>query len=527
MFASILKRMMLASIGLMLTFCVFAETVTVTYDTDEQILINPEDIPVSMPEVIVPTVNVPTVEVPVTNAVTMELKVINSFPFSTYTSTTVLQSDLYTNVIKDAKTGSILIADVEDNELYVTTIDTSVGEVKVKIADVSYVKVGDLVASLVTDNGKMKLIEVNTGKVLVPEVEIQQVSEGSVNLVYVDTGTVVAADVKMTEVTITNVAIPTVDDPNTRISNLVALLKELRTKVHDTRSIDHDKTISIDNPAIRDWMSIYEEFANKPYTMQYIQMHHGLKMITEARVPKTDEEKAIQLDNLDWYKAKGYNAVLLSIYMDEQLVDLIELANEITKRGYDLYITYTGIESLYTSVFLDPVLIQRYLATLAPMAKGYLLGWRKTSVHLFIHDPQFTQYLVKCVRDANDKIEILGEGYYGQTADSNLRTDVLTYNMPENASACILSGVGYRNVNAGGVLKGLFGALTKTQKIPVVLGDRAYYKTTNPNGYSFEKNFAIKQEIENKFLRYGAYGIITLHGDGRSEITDTLTSPRN
>ncbi len=401
MVASIFKKTMSALFGLMLISVLNAEIITATYDDEEQVLIKPEDIPVTIPEIIVPTVDVPVVVTP--------------------------------------------------------NVDTSI----IKIETI-------------------------------------------------------------------NVAVPNVYDPNAEVAAFQELVDELKSKIHDKRSIDYDKTIHVGNSAIKKWMTIYSAYSsNAGYVMDYVPPHKGLRMITEARVPKTKEEKAIQLDNLDWYRSKWYNACLLAIYMDEDLDDLINLADTIKEKGYDLYITYSGVETLESTVFKDPDVIKKYLSALAPMSRGFIIGWRKTSVHLFIQDYQFSRYLVECVRNANPKIEVFGEAYYGQTADTDHRTDRLTYNLPKNSTGCILVGVGYRQVNANGVLSGLFGALQQNQKFPVVLGDRAYYKTVRSNGLSFEENFAIKLEIEKKFLRYGAYGIITMHGDGYSEETDCLTSPRN
>ena len=94
--------------------------------------------------------------------------------------------------------------------------------------------------------------------------------------------------------------------------------------------------------------------------------------------------------------------------------------------------------------------------------------------------------------------------------------------MPENSSACVMIGVGYRNTNASDVVYDLFKQIPKGKHIPVILGDSAYY--LNKNNNTFNQNFQIKKEIELRFLRVGIKNTIMIHGDGKSHITDSLTS---
>ena len=173
MVASIFKKTMSALFGLMLISVLNAEIVTATYDDEEQVLIKPEDIPVTIPEIIVPTVDVPVVVTP--------------------------------------------------------NVDTSI----IKIETI-------------------------------------------------------------------NVAVPNVYDPNAEVAAFQELVDELKSKIHDKRSIDYDKTVHVGNNAIKKWMTIYSAYSsNDGYVMDYVPPHKGLRMITEARVPKTKEEKAIFKNNCD------------------------------------------------------------------------------------------------------------------------------------------------------------------------------------------------------------------------------------
>jgi len=49
------------------------------------------------------------------------------------------------------------------------------------------------------------------------------------------------------------------------------------------------------------------------------------------------------------------------------------------------------------------------------VSRAFVLGWRRTSAHLFKQDRAFSNFLIKTAKDANSDLAIVGEGYFGKT----------------------------------------------------------------------------------------------------------------
>ena len=94
----------------------------------------------------------------------------------------------------------------------------------------------------------------------------------------------------------------------------------------------------------------------------------------------------------------------------------------------------------------DPDKLASFLRSLGAVSDAFLLGWRRTSLHLLIPDPQWINFLVKNARKCNQDLPVIGEAYLGQTAESNESERAVTYNIPENISAVLIFGIGYKGV---------------------------------------------------------------------------------
>ena len=69
-------------------------------------------------------------------------------------------------------------------------------------------------------------------------------------------------------------------------------------------------------------------------------------------------------------------------------------------------------------MFQDPDKIADYLSSIGAASDAFLIGWRRTSLHLLIPDPQWINFLVKNARKCNQDLPVIGEAYLGQTAES-------------------------------------------------------------------------------------------------------------
>lgn len=346
------------------------------------------------------------------------------------------------------------------------------------------------------------------------------VTIGGVSLAALAAGNASAAasNVKVVRVTVANVAAPSVYSPETRIRAWMDFREKTLPMFRDQRMAAYDTGLTPFNEALLEWLEIYRTYGAAQIAR--VPLPEDIRMIAEVRCPKDGAERICLKSNLAFYAAQGYTSALLAIYGGESNADLRNTVAEIRAAGMKVWFAFSGRESLHDTLFVPPRDIDRCFSMVAPSAEGMLLGWRRTSVHLFLMDAEYGNFLMATARKHNPKLAILGEGYYGQTAVSDHRTNHLTYNMPPNVSGCEIIGAGYSNVNAAMAVNNLFRAVKSMPHVAVVLGDRPYYATRNGNGKSFAENLDIKQRIERRFLEAGCIGTITLHGDGSDGIYD-------
>ena len=450
-------------------------------------------IPVDMIEVKVPTVVVPSVEPGKANAVSMKIGPVGSYPMSFYVAPESVK-------VEGANAVGLQLIDLDGKSLIATI-----------------------------NEGRISLMEVATGNAMPGKVELVAVDDGKLDLMDVKTEKAIASDIKASVVEIKDVAVPTVYSAEERMQAWLRFMDMAKTRFKDQRMLQHDIGMTPFNEAMAEWLEIYRTHAD--YVMDYVPLPDGIRMVAEVRVPRSQEQWTMLRENLAFYASLGYTSALLAIDGGESKNALADTADAIKTCGMKIWFALSGRETLKDTLFISPSSIKERLAIIAPLAEGMLIGWRRTSVHLFDMDLEYANFLIKTARKHNPKLAVLGEGYYGETASFQTESGHLTYNMPRNVSGCEIIGLGYANVNAAMALNALYGSVRNTGRVAVVLGDRPYYATRNMNGLGFLENLAIKQRIERRFTDAGCNGTITLHGDGSDgiyggNVTDCLsTSP--
>ena len=318
----------------------------------------------------------------------------------------------------------------------------------------------------------------------------------------------VSAAAKLATATVNLPVIPSTA-PQLNAAKARMLLK--KTLFRDKRNIDNEPAA---NENLASWVEIFQ--AHKEYTFPHVPVSQGLRMVAEVRWPVSEEVLA---SNLTWYKDKGYNAVLLTFDGSEEPYQLTQLADKITSAGMKVYFAFGGAENLKLSVFIHPYKLGRLITALAPKCAGMLLHWRRTSQHLLLPDRAFIDFLVRHGREANPALQIIGESYYGENAESK-GAFVLSTSLPAGSSAILLTNVGYSFYSPPKALKLLNGQLTPV--LVLILGAKPYYATVNPNNLSFEQNWQIKRMLEENFVAAGATGTVTLHGDGSNGLFNSF-----
>ena len=301
----------------------------------------------------------------------------------------------------------------------------------------------------------------------------------------------------------------------------MAALQEL---CRDRRSVAHDRSIA-SNESMDRWTQIYRDFAGVVCTKVPPAVRAPVRMISEVMLPKNAGQFATLRENLEYYRTRGYNAVLVTFDGSEAPSDLRNLVKYLRYLNWEVWFAFSGPERLDASVFVDPARLKDQLAALAEYSAGMILGWRRTSAHLLLQDASFMNYLSSCAREANPGLMILGEAYYGNTAEHPHEGQWgWGVNLPAYASGAVLCNFGYINVDAEAVCRKLAPAeIGRVPLFAVVVGQKPYYLTADPNGFSQEVNQAIKERIEAKFVAAGCRGTVTLQDDGRHLSSNNLS----
>jgi len=301
-------------------------------------------------------------------------------------------------------------------------------------------------------------------------------------------------------------------------------MSRMQDVFRDRRSVAHDPTTAY-NGFIDRWMEIYRDFAGVVCAKVPLADGTPLRMISEVMLPKNAGQFAVLRENLEYYKGRGYNAVLVTFDGSEAPSDLRNLVKYLRYLNWEVWFAFSGPERLDASVFVDPARLKDQLAALAEYSAGMILGWRRTSAHLLLQDASFMNYLSSCAREANPKLAILGEVYYGNTAEHPHEGQWgWGVNLPAYASGAILCNFGYVNVDAEAVCRKIVPAeIGRVPLFAVVVGQRPYYLTAHRNYLTQEVNQKIKEKIEAMFVAAGCRGTVTLQDDGRHLSTNNLS----
>lgn len=320
------------------------------------------------------------------------------------------------------------------------------------------------------------------------------------------------------------VDLPGITLADSRIPAIQQFWQKCREIFADQRMIQHDRGLDYDSPAVKKWLAIYAK--PLPSAISQGPLPSGIRMIAELRLTESGSIPPAAVANLGVYAKLGYNACLITVYGHESPDGLLTLASLIRSAGMAPWFAWAGPESLTTTIFHDPDQIARLLSPLARVSDGYICAWRRTSAHLVEQDPQYLEHIAAIVRRANPTIPVVGESYYGQTWQNlpHVRQDgwEARDNTPRNPSGILIAGIATRGYNVENMLATMFARWKHTPRLGMVLGERAYYASSDNNGRTWRENLRIKQQLERRFLRAGCRGTVTIHGDG----SDRDTTPQ-
>ena len=295
-------------------------------------------------------------------------------------------------------------------------------------------------------------------------------------------------------------------------------------KLNDIRKLDRNMYVK--------WIKILA--ANKKCSISYIKNKKLRKIIGEAWIYNNRynfQTKENMLKNLDFFKSKGYGAVLVRFDCSEDKDKLIELVDDIKAAGFEVFGAYVGQDNLTPAwnPYIEPETIEEYISLLAPKFTGFLLNWRTTSNHVKILPIEYFNYICNTLRKANDKILIYGEVYYGNIDPLRMRT--LIYTAPENVTGIVINNMGYYGYNTTYIVNNLFASAVpryrKIDKLGQVIGYGPYYSSRPEfNAHlDLDQEYKYKEHVETAFKRTG-YGTITMSHDGVDDnFTNVIADP--
>lgn len=349
--------------------------------------------------------------------------------------------------------------------------------------------------------------------VAVTTINVQPIAVDEISVDLITTSTITSDTIK-------------IPDLQEGLDAIAANVKELNTLMIDKRNMLSDTTLhNPNNAGVKKWISIYQ---NSYAPVAKIPLPKGTRMIAEVRMPQNLEQAKILKENLDYRKAQGYNAVLVTFYGTEEIADLTALITYLKNDGFKVWFAFSGKEDLKESVFLDPDRYATYLQSLAAVSDGFLSHWRRTSSHLFVQDDAFMAYTAQWVRIGNPEIPILGEIYYGETAPIFQKVDWvksfpsqdlyydynnLVIRMVQGGSGYLISNFSTQNINVEGVMKNLLGKIQEPKYI-LITGPSVYFLSSKRTSTTYEQDLATMKKIEDRWIQAGCIGVVVTHGDG-------------
>ena len=260
-----------------------------------------------------------------------------------------------------------------------------------------------------------------------------------------------------------------------------------------------------------EWTELYSKYQNAS-PIKYIPLDKEYRIITEVRLPKSKAEYEELKSKLTLYRANGYNAALIVFDIGDDDYELYKLAKVVKSHQLTPFFAYSGIGD-NSIMSANPEWFIKVLQTLGRECAGFL-PWRGSALYRFTPDVTYNKMIGSILREVNADIFIIGEVYYGAQRGRDRHDYRFIVNIPENCSAVVLKGFGYRNINLEKVIK--LARDKAGDDIPIiahVVGEKPQYDSKNRNNKDFETNLQIKQSLERRFIKAGANATITISGD--------------
>ena len=301
-----------------------------------------------------------------------------------------------------------------------------------------------------------------------------------------------------------------------------------------------EEYINFDSELWAAWRKIFE---SKPEPVKKIgyKVPQKCKFVFEVWMPSNSAEKENLIKELDFMKSRGYIGVVTMWDGKSNYKELVSLQEEIKAKGFRIWLGFSpykgqthptkinkegkrvSVSELSMSTFVEPVYYREGLKALAVNSEAFLMGWRRTSIHLNTQNEEWQNYTMRALRDGNPEIGFIGEFYYGENGNhpyGNLYVYGQYANYRENYDAVLLVNYGYISVNPKWAIATARRVVGQEPQLvcviqgigPGYISRPEYVKKTKKRTIAQYRR--INELLENRFLRAGFDAVCGLAGDG-------------
>jgi len=305
--------------------------------------------------------------------------------------------------------------------------------------------------------------------------------------------------------------------------------KELYSRQMDARYINIDNMRSLEGTKVLDWW--YQKLSGDPIAISTASITNinNLRMIGQVTTPIDAASEKNQLDELAWFKERGFNGVLL-VWKGEPINKLCLIARALKQDGWVVAVTYGPEETSDTEIYVDPAIYYDMCSMMLPYCDFVIPVWRKaTTHHLKINGNIYHNILSGIIREVAPNIPIIGETYTGISKDGLLEMQSSEFT---GMAGTLVFNASYNNMSSDKMIE-----LLNINKIPnpfifCVVGPQPYWEWYP--GVHISPNEAIEYNIvKGKELNSLGHGALVLAGGGGGtrklngvDVTDDLVNTK-
>ena len=243
------------------------------------------------------------------------------------------------------------------------------------------------------------------------------------------------------------------------------------------------------------------------------------KFMFEVWTPQNEQQKRNLIAQLDFIKSKGYIGVVVVWDGESDYNKLIQIQKLIKDKGFKIWLAFSTQkkDELKKHTFVEPEYYAEGLKALAKNSQAFLMGWRRTSIHLNQQNEQWQNYTMNALRQGNPDIGFIGEAYLGYNGTHPSHETRLHVNYRQNYNAILAMNFGFVSVNPMWAIRKLKATIgSNTQYICVIQGIKALYLKDYPGKRKRTKAqyHRINNMLQRRFLKAGFNAVIGLSGDG-------------